>query len=829
MIGTRIRSFNHLIRLAKVAGEITFFYKHNFFNICQGVALYVSAEDVKNPYMPSKSDYLLIFNDTSSNVTFNHDAYNNTKLSAKFSEQIAKKPYLWVLPVDKKKFSDESVLFADKIYVPDDFEKKYAEFCDANKKQMPNATRFCGINSSILKYLFLISNGSKNFFFWAVNATYKQGISIYVLEKILNWNSKYSQLTKKLKKGTITGYTNKNDIFFLVLETIKLRREKRVNDAINMFNTAQKKALKEFKLTDRDFDTLSKFYKLSGKKKNNFIRKMSTINDPCEILKQMSFLADVHFEWKKESLLDFIKNAENFNCDIVIDRDNIVLLKVKDYETVKRLAKTTNWCISKDKKYWNQYVEGNNMATQYVLLDFSRKEDDNLSIVGFTSVHDRGITYAHDFQNKSLMREKEESALAEIKSFASKYIDSNSIYGVLDKYGIKLSDVVTYEHSQYEWNRESMFDYLNQCVEKEDYYIIADYGDRLALICDNENVKFFIGDNYVEQRLNKNVSGKQHIIFADFTKKTNDPDKIIFGIINHNFEEHESYCRRLFNSKFEAVSQSFDSKLKEFGLPYDIICRKDNVVERFYNSLSYYELATLKELINNKKVIYSLKSKERANVVKDYIHNVTFTYNSSDYIDLFYNNGLTLVNVIGVKYTIDITRNIIFHLYETAIHSFNKNAFVPSKNLLDDFNNNKINNYNEEYYVFNFLILFKILNNENNVEFFNKISACFYETHFACDLFDLAVTILCNKIDINSQCNAAKFIINYAYGLSANGRPRVINVINLKKKAEFIDELIKKFSTKTVKTTEMWVSRENGIYEIENIEEVAVHAPRLSN
>jgi hypothetical protein len=131
--------------------------------------------------------------------------------------------------------------------------------------------------------------------------------------------------------------------------------------------------------------------------------------------------------------------------------------------------------------------------------------------------------------------------------------------------------------------------------------------------------------------------------------------------------------------------------------------------------------------------------------------------------------------------------------------------------------------------VFNFLILFKILNNENNVEFFNKISACFYETHFACDLFDLAVTILCNKIDINSQCNAAKFIINYAYGLSANGRPRVINVINLKKKAEFIDELIKKFSTKTVKTTEMWVSRENGIYEIENIEEVAVHAPRLSN
>ncbi len=578
MIGTRIRGFNHLIRLAKAAGEIAFFYKHNFFSIGHGVALYVSAEEVKNPYMPSKSDYLLIFNDTSSNVRFNPDNYRGTNLSVKVSELMSKKPYLWVLPVDKRKLSDETVLFSDKVYVPEDFEKRYTEFCDANKKQMPNATRFCDINSSILKYLFAISNGSKNFFFWAVNATYKQGITIQVLEKILNWNDKYSQLSKNLKKGTITGYTNQNDIFFLVKQTIKLRREKRANDAINMFNTAQKKALKEYKLTDRDFDTLSKFYKLSGKKKNNFIRKMSTIDDPSEILKQMSFLADVHFEWKKESLLDFIKNTENFNCDIVIDRDDIVLLKVKDYETVKRLAKTTNWCISKDKKYWNQYVEDNSMATQYVLLDFSRKEDDNLSIVGFTSVHDRGITNAHDFQNKNLMHERRTNTLAEIKSFVSKFMDSNSIYGVLDKYGIRLSDVVTYEPNQYEWNRESMFDYLNQCVDEEDYYIIADYGDRLALICDNDNVRFFIGDNYAEQRHNRGVAGNQHIIFADFTKKPNDPDKLIFGVINHNFEEHESYCPRLFNCRFDAVPQSFDSKLEEFGLPYDIICRKDNVV-----------------------------------------------------------------------------------------------------------------------------------------------------------------------------------------------------------------------------------------------------------
>ena len=125
--------------------------------------------------------------------------------------------------------------------------------------------------------------------------------------------------------------------------------------------------------------------------------------------------------------------------------------------------------IKKDKKYWNEYVENNPNATQYVLMDFSRKEDDNLSIVGFTSVHDRGITNAHDFQNRNLMQGRRTNTVSEIKSFVAKYIDCSSIYGVLDKYGIKLSDVVSYEPNQYKWDRDSMFDYLNQCVDEDDY------------------------------------------------------------------------------------------------------------------------------------------------------------------------------------------------------------------------------------------------------------------------------------------------------------------------------------------------------------------------
>ena len=825
MIGTKIKGFRHLFNLAKASKKVNFFFKHDNINVSYACALYVDGKECKNPYMSSASDYIMIFNNYMSNVKFNFDYHRSAKNSAEINDIFNRLPCVWVIPVDIKKLRDESITFSNKVVVPEDFDKKYSEFCEANKKQMPNATKYSSIHCDLFKYIFAISNGSKNFFFWAVNAYFKQGMSIYLLENILRWNDKYSQLTKNLKKGTITGYTNSNDFFALVRELTLIRRNKRANDVINMFNTAQKKALKEVKLSDRDYDTLSKFGKISSKKKNNFIRKMSTVDDPIEILKQMSFLADVHFEWKKESLLDFIKNTENFNCEVIIDRDDIVLLKVNDYETVKRLAKTTNWCISKDKKYWIEYVEHNPMATQYVLFDFSRKEDDNLSIIGFTSVHDRGITNAHDFQNRNLMQGRRSSAVSEIKSFVSKFIDCSNIYGVLDKYGIKLSDVVSYEPSQYEWNRENMFKYLEQCIDEDDYYIVADYGDKVAFIVDNDNVRYFLGDAYIEQRNRNKMFGNQHIIFADFTKKQNDPEKIIFGLITHNFETHESSCARLFNERFDTVEQSFDSKLEEYGLPYDIICRKNNVVERFYSSLSNLELATTKDLIKEKDVLKSLKNKDNSGLVCDSITNVTFAYNSCDYINLFYDNGICISEIIGARAASDLARRMIITMFDFVRNGVIKSAFIPTESDLKDFYSGKINDYANAMYIGNFVNLSKMVANERDNEFLLRLVMGIFDFHNVCDLFDLFMTIIFDKLcGLNKITDAIKYVVAYAFNLKS---PRVINAIHTNKnKSREVCELVAKQKIPfKITTSEMWVSRGDGVYAVENIEEIAAHAP----
>lgn len=823
MIGTKVRGFRHLIRMAKASPKVKFFFKYEAFRVGLAEAVYVKSNG-ENPYTHSTDDYVMIFNNVMSNVKFVGcpDAETDKMVRSIREKNI----HLWVVSVNKRDFQHDALVFSQMVAVPDDFEQKYKEFCDANKKQMPNATRYVeDANNPILKYLFSITNGSKNFFFWAVNLFFKQNVNLCMLERVMVWNDNYNQLSKKLRKGTITGYTSFREFFILIKELIALRRDKRANDVINMFNTVQKKALKSIELTERDYDTLSKFGKLSGKKKNNFIRKMSTIEDPSEILKQMSFLADIHFEWNKDSLLGYIKNSDGFKCDVVIDRGDMVLLKVYDYETVKRLAKTTNWCISKDKKYWNEYVENNPSATQYVLMDFSRKEDDNLSIVGFTSVHDRGITNAHDFQNKNLMQGGKKTMMApEIKSFVPKFMDCKNIFGILDVYGIKMSDVVTYEPNQYKWDRESMFNYLNQCIDKDDYYIIYDDGDRVVIMAKNENIKYFFGDSFIDQHLCGLSPENQYIIFADFTMEENNPEKLIFGIITNNSCEHESDCQRLYNDRVEPICKSFDSKLAEYGLPYDIICRRDNPVDRFFNAIMSYDINEAKKLINDESVRHEIKSLNRSSDINDIIMNVTFAYNSADYINLFYDNGYKLANIIGETRAGDIARRMINNMFSIAANA-GEHAYVPSQEDIKSFYDGKITEYNKALYIGNFLMLMKMLDKETNLSFLCRVVSRVHEIGVVQDLFDLIMTRVLDIINIEKDYGVSKYIAAYAFMHKSD---KVINAILSKPR---IDNRLSKYTSlikkESITTTEMWVRNIDGTYVIENVNEEAIaHAPR---
>lgn len=812
MIGTRIRGFRHFIRMAKTLQEITFLYKYDVFSIGKGIAMYVDGGKYKNPFTLYDGDYLLVFNDCLDNRHHGDiSSLKGTDIYNKVEELFNKHPHIWVVPVKKGNFREDSSYIRDIVLMPSNFDELYKDFCNANKKQMPNATKYANINCAFFNYIFAISSGSKNFFFWAINAYFKAHTSIYLIENILRWNDKYNQLQSKLKKGTITAYTSSSDIFNLIREMTNLRRDKRANDVINSFNTSQKKLLKGVSLTDRDYETLSKFGKLSAKKKSNFIRKMSTIEDPAEILRQMSFLADIHFEWNKESFLDYYKNMDNFNCELVMERGNMVLLKVKDYEAIKRLAKSTNWCISKDKKYWNEYVGINGDSTQYVLFDFSKKEDDNLSIVGFTTVHDRGITHAHDFQNRNIMGSKLSKNMLNIKSFVNKHIDCNNIYGVLDKYGVSLSDIVSYEPFLYEWNRDSMFNFLEKCVSFDDYYVIADDGDKVALIIESNKARYFFGDTFMDNFSCSLNAGECYIVFADFTKNSNNPDKLIFGVVRHNISTHESSCERLYNSRCEQITTSFDSKLSEYGLPYDIICRTDNPVDRFYSAYSAFEANTAKELIKDEKVKNSINNGERRANLRDGLFMATFNYFSSDYMNLIYDNGFTIGSFIGTPSASDYGRRLINTMIEN-----NQSLNVPTEKDIEDFYAERIDNYSYAIYVGLFIMAMSFIDHENCPDVFGGMIATGFEIRRRTDLFDLIITRYCNKFGMENNVSISKIIVNYAFNNNSNS---VLNVIMSKKPGGKVGAFINSFIENgyKVKTTEIWVKESENRYVLQKV------------
>jgi len=292
-------------------------------------------------------------------------------------------------------------------------------------------------------------------------------------------------------------------------------------------------------------------------------------------------------------------------------------------------------------------------------------------------------------------------------------------------------------------------------------------------------------------------------------QKPTDPERIIFGIINNSLNTHESTCNRLYNEHCDAIAKSFDSKLEEYKLPYDIICRTNNVVERFYVSLFNFELSNAKELIKNKKVIEDLLDGEKSQYVLQYIKTVCFTLNSLDYINLFYENGLTLFEVIGLKGVNDITQNIIYTLngeFGPNLHSFK----VPTGEEILQFKEGKITSRRDAIRIGFFTMLIDILEHEKEEKVFYKLSQFIREHGFRCDLFDLVLTIIIGK---TRSFETEKMITSYASNTAS------VCVINAIKKASG-----GKF---TSKLTELWVKNDNGFYEFSGMNEEAVaHSAR---
>lgn len=708
MIGTSIRSVRHLFRVSDASFKtILVKFKENAWDICKVVKL---------PNNSTFGETMFVFNNY---IRQSHWSFDTIAGSKEFRDFLRSEGgnYGRVITTTKGECASHDSFFQEITLLPNNFDKEYEKFLKENNKMISNLSAKYGLNTRDVrtKRMYIYTEGSKNFFQWAATVYYQNGTSLATIKNILTWNESYKQLAKNLSKGTITAYTSRDAIALLSKEMVELRKEKRINDSINSFNTAQKKMFKENELGEDVKQALWRLSRLSDTKRLNFIKKMSDVNDFSELTRQLKFVTSVHFSWSKEAFMDFIENVEEIKCEKIFENDNVVLVKAIDYETIKQLGKTTNWCISKNKHYWNNYIENfKGMATQYMVFDFSRVEDDKLSIIGFTVTRNKGITSAHNFINEPLMNENEHEQVF-LESFISRFKDNKNIYSILADDGIDITLVVHYDALPYAWDKNSMMDYLYECVNPENVTVLTEKNGKVALSIVDENIRYFLGDAY-HDNISSDYYSHQHIVFADFNKNKYDTSKLQFAIIEEGYGD-EDYCNGVYNECALNNGQNFDSKLIEFELPYNTIRRTNNIEVRLRNAIGSYNTPMIKDCMKScdrDTLKHVIKGEYGSDGLYDLIMNTIRQHVSFDYLNLLYDNGLYIKDFMDSGYMGDIIKQLAYDMtsISRATERFTKLEAVSDEDIEALFNR-KIDIREDAKYVGLFTAIKKIIQTEN--------------------------------------------------------------------------------------------------------------------
>lgn len=765
MIGTNIRGIRHLWRVSGTSlRKILVKCNEHGNDICE-----VIKTDKDNPMMGER---MFIFNNFYNQNNFGFTSIINSDKDLK--KQLRDVEHSRVFEIcprhEHDDFREYNSLFNEIYLLPEDFDEKYDAFLKENAKMMKSLHEKYGIsqNDIIAKLSYIYSDGSKNFFQWAVNLYCHHGVSMRIIKNILIWNEYYNQLVKKLSRGTITAYNNPESIVKLLEELSNLRNEKRINDAINSFNTAQKKLLKANDLSKIDKQTLSRFSKLSDTKRINFIKKVSTIEDFQELMRQMRHATSVHFDWNKESFMDFIQNVEGIKYEKIFETDKVVLVKVIDYETIKQLGKTTNWCISKNKTYWNNYIEHHNgNATQYMIFDFSKLEDDRLSIVGFTTTYNKGITSAHDFVNNNLMDENNE-VIGTLKSYLYRFDSSKNIYKVLASCDIDPTLIVQYDKPLYKWDRKALMDYLYECVNSENVEILKSTDDKLLLSVRDRHIRYFFGDAYIDN-IPSDYWSEQHIIFIDFSLNQYNPNKLQFAIIGDgNFEE--DYCIGMYNESSLSIPKNFDAKLAEFGAPYDIIRRTDNISKRLSNAFMSFNMPVINYCMKQDPKILGKVIKKSIGCGQDLYSTIRKTIVemlSFDYLNLFYDNGYCLSDFLESGYVVELFKNVLSNIINNGRQLFGRNKLeMVNDEDIELFQNELLQERAKVIYVGSYLLLKLMIEKEqganvNYQKIYGKVAAYLFSKGTKGDIIKNIFLMIINKIPIENESDVFPYFIKY--------------------------------------------------------------------
>ena len=238
-----------------------------------------------------------------------------------------------------------------------------------------------------------------------------------------------------------------------------------------------------------------------------------------------------------------------------------------------------------------------------------------------------------------------------------------NIFSILKSKNISVNKLIEIDSDikHYEWNLTSFLSFLNYLVDEDKYTIYHLDESSLCIKIKDDNVRLLIGDNY-RRKLDYNYFTKyEHIFFFDFDTDEENENRILFGIVTKD-NRNEETVNNIYNAECNACDEiNFDELLEEYCLPYDIICRTSSPTKTLMNALSSFNIKKIDSIISDKELLFSILDKDES--IRDYIFNCLsdsiYNYYSFDVLNVIYNNGYKLCDIINICYIREFVSNLL--------------------------------------------------------------------------------------------------------------------------------------------------------------------------
>lgn len=114
---------------------------------------------------------------------------------------------------------------------------------------------------------------------------------------------------------------------------------------------------------------------------------------------------------------DIKLKVQSNNAEILLEEEDLLILKIRDYEASKILGEGSTWCITRNKSFFNTYVKNQNNH-QYFVYDFSKNSKTRESRIGITITPSGDHKAAHYKNNNS-------ASTMEIREFKKKILQAD--------------------------------------------------------------------------------------------------------------------------------------------------------------------------------------------------------------------------------------------------------------------------------------------------------------------------------------------------------------------------------------------------------------------